>query len=167
MDTQLFASNISDVREVDFIPVRNRDYFNKPYGGLWTSTYRPETNDSEWVAWCRDEKFGNVDDQTWHLLTPKTNVNIYTIDTLNDLCELLQKYHVENNKTHLQYLDFEAISQVYDGIRLTSTGQWRTRLTTPDLYGWDCESTLWFGWQFDSVQKIKEANRGEHANKKA
>lgn len=24
----------------------------------------------------------------------------------------------------------------------------------PDLYGWDCESTLWFNWAFDSVERV-------------
>ena len=38
--------------------------------------------------------------------------------------------------------DFEAMAKDYDVIKLTDEGQWKTRLTNPSLYGWDCECIL-------------------------
>lgn len=50
----------------------------------------------------------------------------------------------------------EAIAKKYDAVHLTSEGQWRTRHSTPNLYGWDCESTLWLRWKFEKVEYIGE-----------
>jgi hypothetical protein len=53
------------------------------------------------------------------------------------------------------FLDFEAISNDYDGIHLTTNGESATRLTSGiSLYGWDVECTLWFRWCFESVEKL-------------
>lgn len=159
MDIQLFVSYDDEISQNVIEPVSNEGYWNKPRGGLWTSTYRPESHDSAWVEWCRYEDFGDVDKKAWYLLTPKANINIYTIDSQEDLCKLLNEYSVLFQNPHFEkhYLDFEALSKVYDGIHLTSQGQRATRLSFPEnLYGWDCESTLWFGWHFERVEKIEK-----------
>jgi hypothetical protein len=158
MDIQLFVSSDLDISAEHMDPISNKDYFNKPHGGLWTSTYRPETHDSGWVEWCHWNDFGDVDSKSWYLLTPKADPNIYTIRSLDDLCRLLQEYSVPLPRPGFErhYLDFEALSKVYDGIHLTQEGQMETHLSFPEnLYGWDCESTLWFGWHFERVEKIE------------
>lgn len=156
MDTQLHVSSSFWVRVGEFVPVSNKEYFNKPYGGLWTSTYRPETHDSEWVEWCRDEAFGNVNSLAWHVLTPKADARIYTVNTLDDLHKLCHTYRLACEYEYLTCLDFETMSREYDGIHLTSNGQVETRLSYPEnLYGWDVESTLWFHWCFERVDVLK------------
>ncbi len=45
-------------------------------------------------------------------------------------------------------LDFEKLARDFDGIWLTAEGQWDTRMTSPNLYGWDVECVLFFRWVF-------------------
>jgi hypothetical protein len=42
----------------------------------------------------------------------------------------------------------------WDGMRLTERGTTKTSLTLPNLYGWDCECTLWFTWPFGSCTEL-------------
>lgn len=151
---QLHLSISKEFRR-EVTPVRNRDYFVKPFDGLWTSTYTEGT--SAWVEWCRAEEFGNPDKQTWFILEPDASARIYEIDTLDDLLFLLAHYpHPDREQAiygrFMAYLDFERISRDYDAIHLTDAGQWTTRFSEPSLNGWDCECTLWFRWCFTQVE---------------
>lgn len=138
-------------------PVINRICFTKPSGGLWTSTYRPR-HGSGWVQWCLSEDFG-VPDEGWRAwrLQPAENARIYTIASLADLQRLLAEFGEQPRlfPGMMRYPDFEAVAREYDAVHLTDEGQWATRLTHPEsLYGWDCESTVWFRWAFDSVAEL-------------
>ncbi len=130
----------------------------KPQGGMWTSTYLPKAAyGSDWGRYCvRDtDQEGRFAIYTlrWWLLEPLPGARIVTIDTLEDLRKLGNRY-VLARTSYSYFLDFEAISQDYDAMHLTEAGQVRTRLTYPDnLYGWDCESTLWFRWCFSAEAK--------------
>jgi hypothetical protein len=148
------ADNPIQPCEARFKPVRNCN-FVKPMYGLWTSTWKGEPKVSGWVEWCRSESFGVGKLQTW-LLTPRADARIAIVDGMDDLKALLLRYplHLGKAEDHfLQPLDFERMAQDYDGLHLTDEGQWATRLTQPSLYGWDCESTCWFQWAFDDVEK--------------
>lgn len=158
---QLHVSQKDHLR--DWITVRNTLHTwlpNKPQPGtgLWTSTWNEQTHSSAWTEWCQfNSEFLAPH---WFLLTPQADARIYTIDTLDDLLALLEVFSLPGvSQTILQVygglLDCERLAGVYDGIHLTEAGQWATRLTTPSLYGWDCESTLWLRWCFSSVQKVK------------
>ena len=56
-------------------------------------------------------------------------------------------------------LDWEQIAREYDGVRMTNKRQWTTRMPRDikdmnlSLYGWDCESTLWFRDVFSKIEK--------------
>lgn len=70
----------------EVIPVKNDPemvFRKKPLQGtgLWTSTWRKRTRDSDWIEWCRSEEFGNVDAQSWFLLTPAKDARICTISS--------------------------------------------------------------------------------------
>jgi len=53
-------------------------------------------------------------------------------------------------------MDWEEIAKHYDGVMLTEAGQVHTRYSRPlSLYGWDCESTVWFRDVFEGVKKIE------------
>lgn len=45
-------------------------------------------------------------------------------------------------------------------MHLTSEGQWRTRMSSPSLYGWDCESTLFF--RTEVLEYVEEIEIPEH-----
>jgi hypothetical protein len=138
-------------------PVKNRELFCKPAGGLWTSTYT--WGKSDWVRWCIDESFRRPMELKWYVLRPASTARIYTINSFKDLVALpMQKVPptFEKYVGLLSYPDFEGLSQKYDGIHLTRKGERATRWSQPSLYGWDCESTLWFRWVFEEVKLIKK-----------
>lgn len=133
-------------------------------GGLWTSTYHDE-HGSDWVQWCLSEEFEcDRSDPTFPLWTlePEPVVRVYTIDTYGDLAQLVDEYPHRKHFPDRGYgawsdakPNWGAIAKDFDGVRLTRHGQSETRLTHPlDLYGWDCESTLWFRWAFTETRYL-------------
>ena len=127
-----------------WVEVKNSPYFRpKPEtGGLWTSTCTPEGGD--WIRWCQGKSPDWIKGIA-HLFTIKPTVRIYTINSLDDL----KACPCQKTDTRTIYgrfetrIDFEKMAEFYDGIHLTEEGQWKTRMSEPNLYGWDCESTLW------------------------
>lgn len=144
-----------------FVPIRNFKLPIKPLGGLWTSTWIPSRQTSDWIEWCRCEQFGDPDKRDWWLLTPDPQARIVTINDHADLKALWKDYSYCYHKgKHFNYeaLDFECIADDYDAIHLTRAGQRRTRLTLDiNLYGWDCESTCWLRWKFTGIERIHTA----------
>ena len=135
-------------------PIQNRKSFSKPRGGFWTSTYNPDIG-SAWIQWCCSEEFEVPKNHMWSgvLLTPDPKVRIYTIDCYEDFQKLLDQYgYISNILKEFSkelYLDFESMVQDYDALHLTEKGQQETHLSYPhNLYGWDCESTLWLNPKF-------------------
>jgi hypothetical protein len=93
-----------------------------------------------------------------YLLYPNSGSEVIVIDGLKELIALHDIFPFDpyGNTYHMKWLDFEKISKYAEGISLTSVGQWETRLSEPiNLYGWDCESTLWFRNVFTKIEKIK------------
>lgn len=124
----------------------------KPVGAFWTSTYID--NSSAWLDWCDYEQPDWIKPYNF-LLTVDPYAKVYVIDTLADLERLIARYpYTPLRDTFLVYVDWAAMANDYDGIQVTESGQWATRLTTPGLYGWDCESTAWFRWVFTHVERI-------------
>ena len=126
----------------------------KPMGGMWTSS--PSAHISGWAEWCRGEQFSDNAQQMWELV-PSAEVELAEIDSLDDLKALHLLYgRSEELVTYRHHwLDYSLIAERYAGIHLTDNGQWATRLTQPyNLYGWDCESTLWFRWSFGEVRHV-------------
>lgn len=130
--------------------------------GLWTSTFH-EQYGSSWIQWCIAEGVDCVpQDPTWHtwLLDPDPAARIYVIDSYTDLQALVDTFPQAEHHPDSSYgawseirPAWHAIAEEFDAVHLTDEGQWATRLTDPlDLYGWDCESTLWLRWAFAAVK---------------
>jgi hypothetical protein len=161
LPTQLYVTRKKKPPTHDeFIPVRNSDgrqLFVKPKGGMWTSSWDATERTSAWVEWCRMEGQEEWVKGKWWLLAPAPDARVAIIHSLPDLKRLLKHYPYHYPlMEHMPYLigqclDYEAMAQDYDAIHLTEKGQWRTRLTAPNLYGWDCECTLWLRWKFAAV----------------
>lgn len=166
MQPQLYVGQDEPTAE-RFRPVENTSMClgAKPDGGFWTSTYNPETG-SDWIRWCVNESFGvpRTGWKSW-LLTPKADAQIVTIDCYMDLAGLLQQFgrnpfpFMDYGKYELPERlmpDFEKLaSWGFSGVHLTERGQSRTRLSEPyNLYGWDCESTVWLDWAFEKVEYL-------------
>lgn len=184
LGTQLHITSFDTISDQVFVGVRNSErsaLIKKPWRGtgLWTSSWRAETQDSAWIEWCRDNHFGHPYDKNWFPLTPKNDAKLYVIDGLADLIDLLRDYkwipsmlekmnddmkgfqrHInamanDYGTRYFTGIDFERLSQEYDGLWLTEKGNAETHLSYPhDLNGWDCESVLWFHWCFTDVQRI-------------
>lgn len=139
-----------------FAPVQSSSPWVKPQGGgLWTSTYTGPDTVSDWVEWCRGETWGDHDlaERSVWLLDPRPEARLVEVHDYADLAAILERYPNRyvygGGLPDRVFPDFEAISRDFDGMHLTQEGQWRTRLSHPhDLYGWDCESTIWFAWSF-------------------
>jgi len=134
------------------IPVTN--YGMKPCGGIWTSTYLDE-GVCGWVQWCLDGSPDWVERKPGWLLEPRV-ADIYVIDSYSNLFELARLYGKEFTH-YVHSLDFEAMRRDgIEAIHLTEAGQYSTcqRLDGWNLYGWDCESTIWFNWCFERVESL-------------
>jgi hypothetical protein len=154
---QLFVkSNRQPPSEKRFVPPENSPCSTKPFGGLWTSSYDEQWG-SDWVQWCLSENFKSNPFDSW-LLIPKSSARVYVIDSLAALQTLLDYRGVEWKLSSAAFSeigpDFKTLAEEIDGIQLTQEGQWETRFSRPGLYGWDCESTLWLRWAFESVQYL-------------
>jgi hypothetical protein len=142
---------------VDLLPYR------KPSGGLWTSTWDDRFG-SAWVQWCVSEEFRCPPDSVWAdvwLLKAKRDARVFVIDSYRDLAELVERYpHRALAPSYVPRRDITPhwlkVASDYDAVSLTDAGQSSTHLSYPlDLYGWDCESTLWLRWMFESVERIE------------
>lgn len=153
MKPQLFVGQKPTKEKMQ--PIKNNQpVVPKPLGGLWTSTY--ENGTSEWVMWCDEANFHKPNTEQW-LLTPRQGLNVLIIDSYSDLVYMMERYTEPFPEIpSLRTFDYESMTKYYDGVHLTSKGQEETRLTHPySLYGWDCESTIWFSWVFTEVAALK------------
>ena len=150
---QLFCTRNKEFGKIE--PVKNTKFI-KPVGGLWTSTYTPEEEyQSAWIEWCIREEPEWIKDVNFFLLVPKEDAQIYVIDCYEDLEQLYSKFGI-SSEVGLTVMDWEEIAKHYDGVMLTEAGQVHTRFSHPlSLYGWDCESTVWFRDVFEGVKKIE------------
>jgi hypothetical protein len=173
-------------------PIKNNRHMLgiKGQGGLWTSTWLGEDQGSDWIQWATSERFGCPVDHKWngYLLEPKDDLKILVIDTLKDMHNLFDTYGYEQfpdiPQMEQEALDFESMAKHYDGMQLTYNGQIVTRhgfswfgaeyfqeelkdewkqKRMRNLYGWDCESTLHFRWNFKEAIPIQLKIEGEHS----
>lgn len=138
-----------DISEIYFNPIKNQEYFCKPSGGIWASTYTP--NDkylSEWHEFCCENFWSSISENAV-VFNLKTEAKIYTIDNMEDLVRFTEKYEFKGPIPEIfsiKCYDFERAAKNYDAIHLTSKGQWETRMpmdyTLPNFNGWDVESIL-------------------------
>lgn len=141
-----------------FLPVETgeRTYRKKPdRGGLWTSTYFDFHPFSAWGDWCQENEWSLDVDLRLFTLEPESGARVYEVNSYEDLVWLFTIYGRDpKNPIGMLYrtereLVWENIAADYDAVHLTEQGQYETHLSMPyDLYGWDCESTLWLRWAF-------------------
>jgi len=160
---QLFCSQYGPLKLPLIVPpVRNDPIIGtKPTGGFWTSTYTPFSKYcSAWLEWCAYEEPEWMTEHCY-IVTPKKNIRVYVIDSYRDLELLIESDFRYKPSGDIQPVfvspDWEKMSQYWDAVMLTEKGERETRYTQPiNLYGWDCESTLWFRDVFESVIPVQE-----------
>jgi len=157
-----------------FNPIKNREGFSKPKGGLWASPYYPNRKYvSAWHEWCDCEQSDWLTNDSV-VLELKDDIRCFVIDSQRDLIKLF--YIVGEARSDylcfmnsiLKVLDFENAAKMFDAIYLTEKGQWETRMPLQrqqyNLYGWDCESILIMNltciekWEYKKLDIVKEEN---------
>ena len=99
----------------------------------------------------------------WYVLYPAYDARIFKVDCLDDCLALYNDFGQPNvdfpQDMNMASIDFERMHHHYDGLHLTSRGEFETRKKGiyPNMAGWDCESTLWFRWKFINQEKISDA----------
>ena len=111
---------------------------------MWTSTLI-NTNSSQWELWYQINEF-NVDKyKIKYKIIPKDNLKIFEINNQEDLNFLPKQFDCFLDKN---VIDFNIIAKLFDGIHCIN-------YVLPQLYGWDCESTVWFNTNWiKSIEKI-------------
>lgn len=126
-------------------PVRNID-FVKPEGGGWLSV------DGDWERWVSGEMPGRLSYGTC-MVTLKDDARILEIRNADDLGGLPTVNSPEGNKPWLQ-LDFETLSEQYDGIYVNIHGGKGQQSMYYLFYGWDASSVILFDQ--DAVKEVSE-----------
>ena len=120
-----------------FTPIKNRKWC-KPYGGFWSS---PVNSKYGWKDFCETDMTSGIPK-----LFVKFKINKYArilkIDTLYDLEKVVSKYRIKSYSCLGDLINYEQLSKDYDAIWLTDEGQCSTRLSEPNLYGWDVETVF-------------------------
>ena len=157
MNKQLL--NIEDEFSTERIEVglQNAGANNKPISALWTSSIIKEDGliTSGWLEWCEYNQPNFIKKNTY-VFTPKDNLKVYTIDSIEDYAnEELSKFIYNPIKDDIDqqyiynYIDYQAMADKgYDGIHFTTNGAvighciFRCDYVM-ELYCIDCESTVW------------------------
>ena len=126
-----------------FNAVTNREYFNKPLGGLWGAAYTPD-NESK-SAW---HEFSGQSGPAF-TFTLKDDARILLINDQQDLSDFIDIVgNTMNEKVFWDSIttpNFEVAAEYWDVIYLTPKGQVSTHLPfdgSRSLYGWDVPSCL-------------------------
>lgn len=131
----------------EFEPIENRDFSNKPNGGLWASSCKAENS---WSTWCVENNFkrANLDECFYFNLTDTAQV--LRVESLEDCKELTLRpvgyMHEEYLDSNYEVIDYraclergiDAIEYKYD---ITSQSEDFEEIDTI-MWGWDCDSIL-------------------------
>lgn len=118
-----------------FVPIRNEELRNKPFGGLWASRTDAKYG---WKEWNEDKQFRECEEENSFKFTLSTNANVLEIHSHKDLSKVPQVKKSIFNGSFLP--DFEKLlSDGVDAIELFISDD---RELYWSLYGWDCDSIL-------------------------
>jgi hypothetical protein len=102
---------------------------------LWTS---PTDSGFGWKDWLEAEDWGEKDLNTHFTVQLKPSARVLAINRMEDVSDLPMF-----NLGFVYWLDWEAISQMYDAVHLTLDGFQSTRYNLSMIFaGWDCECVL-------------------------
>ena len=166
MNHQLHISK-NGLRMID-VQLKN-EVFYKPRGGFWTSTYTPHRKYvSAWVEWCSSEQPDWLKGK-YYILYPKKDIKVFQINNYDDLKFLFEKYPLKEHENlplmprFSRFVDWIKVSKDFDAVHMTEKGEIIARGNCTyflqegySLYGWDCESTLWFRDVFHKIKFLKE-----------
>lgn len=115
---------------------KNRQWNNKPWGGLWAS--RTDAKHG-WKDWCEAENFRECREDNSFMFKLSNNANIIYINCVDDVKKLPDQ-KTDLSLTCIKTVDFEQlIANGIDAIEFNLSNDWNLYMA---LYGWDCDSIL-------------------------
>lgn len=129
----------NDVLQLPIKVIKNSNplWLKPESGGLWTS---PINSSCSWRKWCENENWKT------NLLSHSFHIHIRTdcLCTIDSYDTLIKKL-VHTGIMKPRSIDFEKLSNLYDGIWLTKNGLLETSFPGEyTMYSWDCETILLF-----------------------
>lgn len=122
---------------VMFKEIRNREYFNKPSGGLWASDVKASFG---WRDWCQEEDLIDWLGTSYFLFTLRDDANVIHIRSLDDVGKLERNGHFGDMYNVMVFPDFEwLLKSGVDAVELHLSDCQDLHTA---LYGWDCDSIL-------------------------
>lgn len=120
-----------------FLPIRNRQMFVKPAGGLWASDIKAKYG---WKDWCEAEQFRDCKKEKSFTFVLSKDAKVLEINSVQQLTCLPQiEDTIGFSFSQWILLDFEMLSKMYDAIELNISNDYDLYWK---LYGWDCDSIL-------------------------
>lgn len=138
--------DIAFIRE-KFEPIENRDFSNKPNGGLWASSCKVENS---WRTWCVENEFKRANLDKYFYFNIVDSANVLRIESLADCKELTLRpvgyMHEEYLNPNNEVIDYRAcIERGIDAIEykydIASQCEDFEEINSI-MWGWDCDSIL-------------------------
>ena len=113
--------------------IRNpeKEWFNKPNGAFWTSSYNKNIQSSDWAKFIKGNVFNKQ--AGYAMIFKVKGAKIYTIKNSKDYKRLEKDFSLRKNQ-----FDWEKISKKYDAVHISNPEAHR------GLTSFDVESTVWF-----------------------
>lgn len=115
-------------------PIKNRQYFTKPWGGFWAS---PVDAKFGWKQWCERENFAQHRFGYSFTFTLSPEAKVLTISSTLDLSGLPLTGPSLVDEVQLDFE--ELLRRGYDAVELELSRDWELYFS---MYGWDCDSIV-------------------------
>lgn len=122
--------------------------------GLWVSVDGPD----DWATWCREEDFGDIDQQNRFTVMLNQNANILTLSGLEGLLHFTSRYRntAPSDLALLsvgEWIDWQAVGDDFQGI-IIAPYCYTARMKLLWYYGWDCASgCIWDASAIDQITR--------------
>ena len=114
---------------------QNREWCNKPCGGLWSSRVNAKHG---WKDWCEQEDFRECREDNSFMFKLSDKANVLYINCVDDVSKLPEQEQYKGSC--IKSVDFEQlVLRGIDAIEFNLSNDWDLYMA---LYGWDCDSTL-------------------------
>lgn len=131
----------------NFETIKDRDYSNKPDGGLWACACQAKNS---WQSWCIENNFRRTNLGEYFYFNLSPTANILRIKSLEDCKELILRpvgyMHEEYLDSNYEVIEYracmesgiDAIEYKYDVASELEEFEEINKI----MWGWDCDSVL-------------------------
>ena len=109
-----------------FKPILNKEYSNKPHGGLWASTCLKKNFlkiTSDWKEWCLREKFKLDSLKIASTFRLKRDARILELDSLADIIQAMWLFSTFETPGRRRGISYTKVAYSYDAIHVSKNAQ--------------------------------------------